>query len=120
MIYNLVNGLALGMMWRKHPKMAIWPIIVLPVHNLGLIFQMTGIVLGKFGLVWFKPLLAKPQTKPLRISQTKLKLKPNYFKLFQTKPFQTNLGLGLGCNVENVYKRRRMWILRNDNGLTSI
>jgi hypothetical protein len=35
------------------------------------------LVLGKFGLVWFKPLLAKPQTKLLRISQTKLKLKPN-------------------------------------------
>jgi hypothetical protein len=36
-----------------------------------------GLLLGKFGLVWFKPLLAKPQTKMLRISQTKLKLKSN-------------------------------------------
>jgi hypothetical protein len=39
--------------------------------------HVPALVLGKFGLVWFKPLLAKPQTKLLKISQTKLKLKPN-------------------------------------------
>jgi hypothetical protein len=46
-------------------------------YKLDLPLGWTILVLGKFGLVRFKPLLAKPQTKLLRISQTKLKLKPN-------------------------------------------
>jgi hypothetical protein len=47
------------------------------IINLATQAIISMLVLGKFGLVRFKPLLAKPQTKPLRISQTKLKLKPN-------------------------------------------
>jgi hypothetical protein len=52
--------------------------LVIGVEKAGFILiSLLRVVLGKLGLVQFKPLLAKPQTKPLRISQTKLKLKPN-------------------------------------------
>ncbi|KAH9173138.1 hypothetical protein EDB89DRAFT_1905632 [Lactarius sanguifluus] len=45
-----------------------------------------AVVLGKFGLVWFGPVLAKPETEPFNFHQTEPKLNPNRSKPFQTIP----------------------------------
>ncbi|KAH9161476.1 hypothetical protein EDB89DRAFT_1913863 [Lactarius sanguifluus] len=46
----------------------------------------TIVVLGKFGLVRFGPVLAKPETEPFNFHQTEPKPNPNCSKPFQTIP----------------------------------
>jgi hypothetical protein len=46
-----------------------------------------GVVLGKFSLVWFGPVWAKPETKPIKFGQTRNQTElifPAFVKQFES------------------------------------